>query len=181
MIYLIGGVLKSGKTYLARKIMEEKKIPFFETDFLNYALSNEGLFNYNDDDQIVAKYLEPKIERIIDFLIKYEGDYVIEGAHITPTLISKLKDKYSKLVKPVILGYPNSNKDDKYDDIVKNDDPNESSWYKTLKEEDFKELLNKKIDLSKNLQNVCIKNEIKFFDVRNIVDSYKEIIAYLFN
>ena len=61
MIYLIGGVLKSGKTYVARKMMEEYNIPFFETDFLNYALSDEGTFKHDDDDTLVAKILEPKI------------------------------------------------------------------------------------------------------------------------
>ena len=181
MIYLIGGTLKSGKTYVARKIMEEKKIPFFETDFLNYALSDEGLFNYDDDDEKVALYLEPKITRIIDFLIKYNGDYVIEGAHISPELILKLKEKYDKLIKPVVLGYPNTTAKFKYDSIISKDDSNESSWYKTLSEESFKELLKRKIELSKKHQNVCIKNDIKYFDVDDISKSYKEIIDYLFS
>ena len=38
MIYLIGGVSKSGKSYIASKVMKEKDIPYFSTDFLLWSL-----------------------------------------------------------------------------------------------------------------------------------------------
>ncbi len=181
MLYLIGGVLKSGKTYLARKIMEENKIPYFSTDFLNYALSDDGMFNHYDNDEDVSVILEPYILKIVDFLIKYESDYVIEGAHITPRICNIINEKYPSKTKSVILGYSNADAKEKYESVLRNEDGNESIWYKTLSKESFIDLINDKIKLSNKLKNVCLKDNIKYYDVEDINESYNDIINYLLN
>ena len=68
MIYLIGGITKSGKSYLADKILKEKNIHVFRTDFLLFGFGgDDGLFKYTDSDSKVSKILEPNLLKIISF------------------------------------------------------------------------------------------------------------------
>jgi len=178
MIYLIGGASKSGKSYLSRKIMEEKKIPFFSTDFLLWSLGGEnGKFSYFDSDEKVAPLLEDNILKIIFFLNKNNEDYVLEGTHITMSLYEKTKELYKDNVKGIFLGYTNITAEDKYEEVLSNEDIDSNKWYEYISKEDFILFLDKQIELSKKIKS--IKPDL-FFNVENIKSDYKKIINILF-
>ena len=182
MLYLIGGVAKSGKTYAAREITRETSIPIFSTDFLNYALSDQGEWKHDDKDEIVSIHLAPYILRIVDFCINYEGSYVIEGTHITPKLVLEINKKYPGKVKSCFLGYASSNVDDKYDMIMSHldeDDAFDSKWFKELTQEEFKSILKEKILESKKLKIECEQSGLKYFEVNNLKSDIKDIVKYL--
>jgi len=180
MLYLIGGVAKSGKSYLAKTIMERKHIPYFSTDFLLWALSDEGQFKHDDPDLIVSKKLEPYLLKIVDYLIKFEDDYVLEGTHITPNLVSQLINKYPKLIRVVFLGYSSEEVDNKYNEIETNGVNDGNRWYKVLSKEQLKTFIKEKIQESSIIKNEAIKYNFSYFDVLNIKEETNSILDVLF-
>lgn len=121
-IILIGGTPRCGKTTLAQKISKELGIPWLSTDALesiahNYTLKDKEdiLFpksllrkktNYSNDemygtfsaDEIVDSYIKQAdttsqaVETLVDYASKEGWGYVIEGYHVTPKLLKKLKE-----------------------------------------------------------------------------------------
>jgi len=180
MIYLIGGVAKGGKTYIARKIMEEKLIPYFSTDFLLWSMSDKGGFSHHDPDSKVSPILEPFIITIIDYLVWNEDDYVLEGTHITPSLVQKVMEKYPGKIKSCFLGYENTTTDEKVSEIMSFEKEQSNRWYRVLSEKDFKSFIKGKIEESKTLKDICDNQNLKYFEIHNIEEQTKEIIKYLF-
>ncbi len=183
MIYLIGGVAKGGKTYIAKKIMKEKNIPYFSTDFLLWSLSDRSSFGlkHSDPDYIASPILEPFITSIIDYLIWNEDEYVLEGTHITPSLVTKLNEKYSEKIKACFLGYESSSSEEKFEEIMKNESALNNKWYRVLSKGEFKKFLKEKIKESKTLKETCERLSFKYFEVSDISTQSATIIDYLFN
>ena len=60
MIYLIAGASHTGKTVLAQKILEEKKIPYLSLDHLKMGLIRSGNTKLTVfDDDLLTDYLWP--------------------------------------------------------------------------------------------------------------------------
>lgn len=132
-IILVGGPPRSGKTSLAQVVAKEAGIPWISTDAFDDIAKNyvsevdvDNLFpktalrrksgGGNDEmyaacsiEEIVAAYLKqaetihPAIESFV-LCANTEGwDYVIEGYHITPKLISKLQSEHTNLSSVVLI------------------------------------------------------------------------------
>ena len=132
-IILIGGPPRCGKTTLAQKIANEIGIMWVSTDALddiaqNYVLENkkDSLFpktalriksgGENDEmyaafsvESIVSAYrkqaetVHKAIESFVACANKEGWDYVIEGYHVTPKLISKLRAKDPKILSTILI------------------------------------------------------------------------------
>ena len=182
MIYLIGGSSKSGKSYISKKIMEEKNIPFFSTDFLLWSLGGDnGLFSYFDKDDKVSPILEEYILKILFFLNKNNQDYVIEGTHITLSLYQKAKSLYPNNIKSIFLGYINTTPLDKYNEIKKYENNDSNKWNSYLSKDEFLNFISDQINESKLLKEELNSKSLDlFYEVNNIEKDYKYIIDKLF-
>ena len=126
-IILIGGPPRTGKTTLAQRISKEADVAWISTDALDDIAQryiaeeersklfpktslrkesgggNDELYNMFSVEEIVSVYRKQSeaVYKAVEVLIAYahkEGwDYVVEGYHITPTLISKLKKENSDI------------------------------------------------------------------------------------
>jgi 2-phosphoglycerate kinase len=136
MIYLIGGSPRSGKTILSKKLAKALDIPHLSTDYLrlivmpyfkgedkNENFPFEKMFDlagidkfFNDysgqemleADIREAKTLWPGIKSFIDHLLLCKTDYIIEGVHFLPNLVSQFKD--DKNFKIILLAKTDSDK-----------------------------------------------------------------------
>ena len=118
MIYLIGGSPRCGKTILAKKISQKEKISWISTDviypivlksipksqikskFPQTAMKTpSGKFRfdvYSPEAMLKAQLVEattmwPGIKELIYYLINRQQDFIIEGVHLLPKYINKLK------------------------------------------------------------------------------------------
>ena len=179
MIYLIGGVSKAGKSFIAKKIMEDKKIPYFSTDFLLWGLGGDdkkSLFSYYDSDDKVSNILEDYILKIISFINENNEDYVIEGTHITYSLYLKVKSLYKDNVSAIFLGYSTISNIDKYNEIIRYEDQISTKWYNHLSHEEFLSFLDEQIHKSLKLKDEV--NDL-YFDVRDLLKDYNNIVSKL--
>lgn len=132
MFYLIGGAPRSGKTILAKKLSRELNIPWVSTDSLELIAmrytaekdfskifpksvirkktekSNDIMYNEFSVDQVVEAYigqgkgLWPGIMSFIESENSYGHDYVLEGYHVLPELVSELQKDFP--ITSVFLG-----------------------------------------------------------------------------
>ncbi len=132
MFYLIGGAPRSGKTTIAKELSKKLSIPWISTDTLesvimSYADSakfdmlfpknvmrrltnqtNDEMYTTYTPEQIVDAYIaqgnssREGIEVFIECESSYKHDYILEGYHILPELVSKLEKKFD--IKAVFVG-----------------------------------------------------------------------------
>jgi 2-phosphoglycerate kinase len=126
-IILIGGAPTVGKSFIARKVSEELKLPWISTDGIREMMRKitnkkdfPGLFHFNDEKITAEKYLsthtpqqivdsqnaESKdvwkgVEAIVDTDYVWK-DYVIEGVAVIPELVNKI-DAAKHEIKPIFL------------------------------------------------------------------------------
>lgn len=119
MIYLIGGASRSGKTSLALRLLEEKKVPYLSLDVLMMGFRGAGYAEYaneQDDIDVAAKlegFLAPMIENI-----RYCGmPYALEGVYLRPAFIRKMIDTAPDVVTGCALGYPETSWQQKLGDM----------------------------------------------------------------
>ncbi len=132
MFYLIGGSPRSGKTTIAKNLSKKLGIPWISTDTLESVVmgyvtddefdrlfpktvlrrltnqTNDEMYTTYTSEQIVDAYIEqgnslaPGIEMFIECEASYNHDYILEGYHILPDLVSKLENKFN--IKAVFVG-----------------------------------------------------------------------------
>ncbi len=171
MIYLIGGTAKSGKTYLAKKILEENNISYFSTDYLMIALSQIEALDISvdtEDDRSVAKKLSPYLQSMIEAMVYNRIDYLIEGVHITPSLVYTLIKKYPDKIKACFLGYTELSYQEKKADLINHQSRMENCWYKHYSDENMNQLASFLIDYSKALKNECQALDLTYIEVKDI-------------
>ena len=195
MIYLIGGSPRGGKTILSRKLSKALDIPCLSTDYLRLVVMTyfkgddknehfpfEKMFDSADIDKFFKDYsgqemleadiretktLWPGIESFIKHLSLCKTDYIIEGVHFLPSILSQFKD--DKNFKIVLLAKTDDGKI--FSGLLKN--KNSGDWIADNIKDD-KILLSAAKSLSeygkyfikesKKYGFVCINTEDNFLD-----------------
>jgi len=152
MFYLIGGSPRSGKTTIAKELSKKLNIPWISTDTLESVVmkytddnmlgtlfpksvmrrstnqSNDEMYTKYSSEQIVGAYIEQgnslakAIEMFIECEASYNNDYILEGYHILPKLVSKLEKKFP--IKAIFVGREDETQT--LEDITKN--PQVNDW-----------------------------------------------------
>ena len=93
MIYLISGTSRSGKTLVAKKIMQQYEIPYLSLDWLVMGFTN-GIPEYGIHDKLWPNEIAEKfwdfLKAMLENMIWSETDYIIEGEAVLPELINDL-------------------------------------------------------------------------------------------
>lgn len=127
MIYLIGGAPKTGKSYLARKIAEQKNAEVIELDSLmpkwNLAVSSKDFSKKLpvwqakkdktsptiNDYRTEAQTYWPEVKSLLDSKPNDKGVVIIEGAQLSPRLLRQwldsLGEEESQRVEVIYLSH----------------------------------------------------------------------------
>ena len=130
MIYLIGGPPKCGKTTLAKQLSKSAGVPWVSTDTIQnvikpYIPKNDfatmfpsSTMRFDSNDEKYAKHTSSEIvdayrcqartvcaaiEAFVDSEVTDGNDYIIEGFHVEPELIVKLRSKYPELIRGTLV------------------------------------------------------------------------------
>ena len=196
MIYLIGGAPKCGKTTLAKQLSSSAGISWIATDNLQDSIKpyvSEEEFDrkfpassmkyvnidekyaINSTSQIIAAYREQAktmslaIEAFVKSAILDGNDYIIEGYHIEPDLISRLTLEFPKEVKGILLIKKDPGAFLK--NIAKSSTPNDWIKSQTKNPETFEKIAKMVTEYGSQLENNAAEANIKVFHT----DQYFEI------
>jgi 2-phosphoglycerate kinase len=182
MIYLIGGIVKSGKTFLAKQILKEKGIAYFETDYLMMGLHQDPHFGLDCmmGDDLVSSLLYPILKKMITAMVENKETYLLEGVHLTPSLIQELSRAFPGKIKGIILGYLSVDLDQKIQEILSNDDQIGNNWYQEYTHEEFYQELTKQRTRNILLKKEALQLQVPYVDVVNITNELPTLIKILF-
>lgn len=84
MIYLITGASHTGKTMLAQRILEEKKIPYLSIDHLKMGLIRSGLTSLTpeSEEDLLTELLWPILREMIRTALENDQNLTVEGCYI---------------------------------------------------------------------------------------------------
>lgn len=181
MLYILGGASRSGKSIVARRLVEEKKIPFFCIDFLISSLQEVKHLEINHGQEFIVKAekLWPLTKPLYSHLITEEPKYLIEGDGILPKNVAEIQKMFPGKVKACFVGFSQIDPSAKLK-LVKEKGGQTDDWTKNYSDEELLGFIKEMIDFSKYLKGECEKYDIKYFDSSDNFEKYLEdIYAYL--
>ena len=184
MLYIISGVAKSGKTLIAKKLLEKYQISYFSTDYLMMSLSLAAPklgVNHEEDDFIVANAMEPYLYFMIKTMVENNIDYCLEGVHFNPLFAKKILTDFKGRIKFLYLGFSDVSWEDKLDELNRYRLSLENYWFKHYSYDQMVELVKSLIEVSSTIKKKSRDFSIPYIDVYNIQDQSESIIDKLMN
>jgi adenylate kinase family enzyme len=166
MIYLIGGVPRSGKSVLAEKLSKKLSVSHIELDLI-----------YNSIKRICGDMVgDIELKNITIGIIKqyeyYSKDVIIEGVNINSYVVEQFKESSNHSI--VFIGYPNISISEKLFQIRSNAGQND--WTIKRSDKELSEVIDKYIDQSDDLKKASDRFGISFLDTSvdfmTTIDSY---------
>jgi 2-phosphoglycerate kinase len=120
VIYFVAGASRSGKTYMAKKLMVQLGVPLLELDYLKmgfaYGVSDYGIHPLQDEATI-GKRIWPIVSGMIKAMIENEDDYIVEGCYILPEYADQARKQYGDKIRACFLGYADMLPSDKLAEV----------------------------------------------------------------
>ncbi|MDO8638611.1 MAG: hypothetical protein Q7R43_03480 [Candidatus Daviesbacteria bacterium] len=171
MIYLIGGSIRTGKSTLAHKILQKKKISVVSTDIIVGLLKDFAKKDFSDSRPNFIQKAEnfyPYLKEFIRInLILGTKDFVYEGDIILPEQVMLLAKEYQ--IKSCFLGFSQTNLDSLKQYIGTH------QWLDELSENELNQLPMKIMDTSSFIKDECKKYDLKYFDLSTDYDHEHEL------
>ena len=127
MIIIITGASHTGKTALAKKLMEKYKYPYLSIDHLKMGLIRSKQTNLTPmDDKELTEYLWPIVREMIKTAIENKQNLIVEGCYIPFDWQEDFEIEYIKNIKYYCLvmseNYIRNNFTDikKYANVIEN-------------------------------------------------------------
>lgn len=118
MVILIAGASHTGKTVLARKLMEKYRFPYLSIDHLKMGLIRSGSTNLTpEDDEKLTGYLWPIVREIVKTVIENRQCLIVEGIYIPFDWEESFEDKYLSEIRYVCLIMTRPYIENHFDDI----------------------------------------------------------------
>ncbi len=165
MIYLVGGCSRSGKTTLARRLLAERGLPYFGTDYLMRSLqaARLGGISAKDDDLETAQKLQETLIYLVSALGYDNHDYLLEGVHLTAKVIRCSIDNIAHPIRGCLLGYPGTAPADKLA-ALEAQGRADNDWLRSFAPEAQLGFLQRQSDISRQQRQEAAESGIAFFD-----------------
>jgi hypothetical protein len=181
MLIFIGGAARTGKGILVRRLLAERRLPYFSLDVLKMGLAR-GAPEFPIDPDAggipVAERLWPLVREMSHNLIAEQAPYAFEG-EILPRHVAALRDIYPAQVDACFLGYPTIDPIRKLNDIrTHSGHPND--WPSEYADADLLPIIAREIDFSRYLQAECAACDLRFFDTsQQFLPIHDAVVAHL--
>ena len=182
MLYLISGSSRSGKTLIAKRMLQEKNIPYLSLDWLmmgfNSGMPEQGIHHLLWPGEI-ARRVCGFLQGMIDNMIFDGMDYVLEGEAMLPELIAELVKNYPEQIKAVFLGFTNIDIEQKLSEI-RNFSRDENDWLTKKSDEYIKDHISNMIQHSIMIKEECDKYGLSYVDTSDdFLGAMDEAMEYL--
>jgi hypothetical protein len=182
MLYLIGGVSRSGKTLLAQKMVRKKRIPYYSLDALISTLTSavpELGIHYDLPFIGKAEKAWSFTRETLGYFHYEEESYVAEGDCILPHQIAELMKEKSKDIRCCFMGYSLTSPTEKLE-LVRKHAIRKNDWTYEYDDCELLEKIVNFIEYSSFLKEECAKYNIAYFDVsQDFLKAQKRAYDYL--
>lgn len=182
MLYLLGGAARSGKSIIARRILVEKRIPFFCLDHLAHAAARtipQLHIDLDSDDATVGEQLWPLAKSVASMIIKNKMDYLLEGALLQPRNAHELMSEFPGIVHASFVGYAEAQILEKFSQ-VRQYGGTPDDWMMNWDDESVRKELERLKGVSESLRSECAKYQIMYFETsHNFDQAVNDVMEYL--
>lgn len=182
MLYIITGIAKAGKSYLAKEIVEEYRIPRFSTDYIMVMLDakkEENGIDIHASDRTVSTFVEPYLYNLVKTMVIAKEDYVIEGVHFNPDFAKKLTDEFGDDIRIIYLGYKDSSVSSKVEELYTHKEKISNQWIFDFMGQKTEDIVAYLIQESERVYQECKYNEVTYIEVTNIESQKEDIFRIL--
>ena len=166
MLYLIGGPSRSGKTLLARKLLELRRIPYFCADYLTSGLEagapSLGV-NHDLPSQTRGELAWPVLAGVLCNLVEVEPEYLVEGDALLPSKVATFVAGHRGQVRACFLGYSRSSLEAKCTSVRTYPSP-VNDWVAGIADGGLVELVMEMRAFSEFLEADCRTHGLRYFD-----------------
>ena len=165
MLYLIGGAPRAGKSILARRILEERKIAYFPTYVLMMVLAAmpELALRPADPAQTRAPIMWPILRDMAVTMLENGEDYLLEGDVLMPIHVVELRASFDSAVRACLIGYENVDSLAKVRDIRQHG-AGRQEWTNDCDDSHLLRIVEEFKILSRQLRIECTKFQLAYFD-----------------
>ena len=183
LIYILSGIAKSGKSLIADEIIKTYPMRVISTDLIMMMLhyGNDQLsIDINKSDITVSHALKPYLFGMIKSLSGLKRNYLIEGVHIQPDFAYELSQAFPDKIKCVFLGYKDADPIIKANELRRRINDLDNPWYASMSDIELLELTTYMIRESDKLYQECLKYQLNYIEVIDIMKDKPNIIKNLF-
>jgi hypothetical protein len=182
MIYIISGTSRSGKTFLAQKIMKKRGIPYLSLDWLVMGFTN-GIPEYGIHDKLwpyeIAERLWDYLKAMLESIIWSESDIVIEGEAVLPELIINFLKKHPSRIRVCFLGYAHVSVPQKVEEVYEYH-RGKKDWLTTESMQNVEDHIRNMVAYSDRIEKTCSLYGLRYFDTsRNFTQALDQAMEYL--
>jgi len=182
VLYVVGGVARSGKSIVARQLLAKAGVPYFSLDFLlmgmALGLPQAGIDPEAPSDEI-ARRMWPVVRALSVNILEIGMDYLIEGDSVLPAQVQELALSFPGQVRPCFIGYPSVDAAAKVE-AMRSHSALPNDWIGIYSPERILAFIQSMIRLSQEFQAQCSQTGIPFFDVsQDFTPTIEVVVAYL--
>jgi len=170
MLFIIGGVSRSGKSTIARLLSEKYNVPYFPMDILMSSLieiDNPLLINYKADSDIIASQMWSFTKSVLTNLFSYNSHFILEGIAFWPGLMTELNFIHN--IQICFLGMIDIKTGAKITQL-RSDINSPNSWQTEFKDEELVMHINRIKNISMKLKNECELYNFEYMESGNNLD-----------
>lgn len=185
MIYLIGGVPRSGKSQFSKLLSQSRNIARIDFDDITTAFEvvvpEYGLF-MTMDQGIREQKAYPIVESLLKLYLRRQDSLIIEGDNFSVSDWFKYKDTCKKNVKMCVFGYSEITPQQKIEINTKTS-AEQFCWFEPLsigeKTRIAQEMIDRSIKMRKEVEEINDVNKIRYFDTHpNFQSSLGEAMEF---
>ncbi len=176
MLYLISGAPRSGKTIIARRLLEKYSIPRLSTDMflsmfqeaapeLGISFGKSAIDTFEEAFIKTAEKLWKYLRPALVYFLNEESDYLLEGASILPKQIKELQTSYPGIIRACLIGFTSADLTRKLKEVRSHAGiQGETDWTNERSDESLLRSLQKGQQYSRYLEQESLVHQIPYVD-----------------
>lgn len=183
MLYIVSGASRAGKSLIAKKILQERQIPYMTLDWIMMGFT-VGLPEYGIHDKLMPDEIAGKMWRFVKPIFEnmvWSGiDYVVEGEAILPELIKEFSGDHPDSMEVCFVGFTDIDIDQKLKDIREHK-LGKGDWLNQEDDGYIRRHIENMVNYSKFIQQGCEQHNLRYIDTsKDFLESIEEATSYLF-
>jgi hypothetical protein len=167
VLIIVGGAPRAGKSILAQRMLDERKLAYFPTDILMMGLANampESGLKLRDPARARAAIMWPMLRAMATTIVENGDDYLLEGDVLMPRQVVELRERFGPAaIKSCFMGYASVDAETKMRDI-RRFAVGKKDWTNECDDAHLLRLVCEFREFSQSLRDECREFRLSYFD-----------------